>query len=98
MSVYYRKILRKTEKADYNWTYEEDNILLNNYQNIGYREVNKLVGRTPKTCCARIYHLRKRKGNVIKKCNYPEWTKREIIFLKRNYPDKGGEWNLYPKR
>ena len=85
------EIIKRENK---NWSAKEDIILLNNYKQLGYSEVAKLVSRSSSSCRTRLYRLRK--NNKTVKSQYQmfneKWTTSQDNFLKANYPDKGAEW------
>lgn len=85
------EIIKRENK---NWSAKEDIILLNNYKQLGYSEVAKLVSRSSSSCRTRLYRLRK--NNKTLKSQYQmfneKWTASQDDFLKANYPDKGAEW------
>ena len=49
------EIIKRENK---NWSAKEDIILLNNYKQLGYSEVAKLVSRSSSSCRNRLYRRR----------------------------------------
>ena len=85
------EIIKRENK---NWSAKEDIILLNNYKQLGYSEVAKLVSRSSSSCRNRLYRLRKNNKTIKSKYQMfnKKWTTSEENFLKTNYPDKGAKW------
>ena len=62
------------------WTNEEIEFLKNNYLNISYGEIGKIIGRSAECVNQKIMHL----GLQKKFENY--WTDEEVEYLKEKYP------------
>ena len=78
----------------YSWTTEEDKILIENYKDLGLKEVSKLLpNRTRNAINERAIKL----GITEHNSRGVPWTNKEIELLKKYYPTMGRECQMYLK-
>lgn len=86
--------MKKNINTVKNWTLEEDEILLTNYKKLKYKDISKILNRTPNACRGRLYHIRLKNNEITKRVpiQYKKWSIAEDNFLKKYYPDNGALW------